>query len=255
MAFEYDLSVSIGTSKSHVVTSIIPNIERTLTSLIFPHLIVDCAPVGADTSVYSDVIGLETKPSDSLTDEACEQVATGDICYRVHSEMTVYVDNTGSDVETVIWLAVNREIDNMSGESFAQIDPSITNIVVGFFSWVRPTSPLAANQDYPDRINMLERFGSAGKGHPVARFFQGIYDNKVLFWCLIVGLIILIITTISCLVYHTIRLRKEGKTLSMGCQECCAKYKENWAKCGAKCTEWKDYCISGCGCCNKNGKK
>lgn len=257
VAFEYDLHVEGGNPKNKIVTGVLPDIEKFIATDISPFLIAECAPPEADTSTYADIVGIETLPKDVITADSCQSASSlNQECFRVHSEMTFYVSETGRDVETVVWLAVLRSITNQDPASWAVINPMIRNVKVDETSWVEPQAPGAQLQDEVDRINILEATeGLEGEGRGgILGFFDSIYNNKVLFWWLIAGISVFVLILIVAFLVFWYKTHKEGKTLSEGCAGCCDNCKVNCTSCWDKCKLNCQKCTDTVCCCFKSNK-
>ena len=252
VAYEYDLHVTKDTKQNVITTEILPAVKNTLVTFVTPLLIVECAPLGADTSAFADVVGIETQPKDKiLATDGCKSPASdSQDCYRIHSEFTIYVSDTGTDVETVVWLAILQFFTIQDASTMVLIHPDLKNLAVDGTSWVAPTSPSAAFQPNVPKINLLEATeGLRGKGRGgILGFFDSIYNNKVLFWWLIGGISFVVVVLLVVLFYYWYKLHKEGKTLSEGCKEGCDA-------CKGKCDGCKGKCDDCCGkvknCCRQ----
>lgn len=262
VAHEYDLHVAVGTPRQVVVTKVLPAVENAIVNDIVPFLIAACAPPDTNTSAYVDIVGIETVPRDTITKEECQSPSTsGQDCYRIHSELSVYVKRTGRDVETLVWLGVLRFHALQDSDSYAAIHPAIQNIDVDSTSWVAPLNPDAEDQKPVPRINILEALNRRGQRGGILGFFDSIYNNKVLFWWLVGGIGFAVLVLFSYLIYVWWQARKEGKTFTEGCKANCAGCKAKCASCKADCCgpnccekfnqRFKDCCQSIFFCCKK----
>lgn len=103
VAFTYEVTVKAGTQQAVVKSTIIPTVERAFAAKGAQRLIVACAPAGTDTSKYSNIMGIDLDPRDTLMGPCNPKKAN---CYTVHSEATIYTRKTNKAAAQTFLIAM-----------------------------------------------------------------------------------------------------------------------------------------------------
>ena len=92
VAFSYDITVQADITRKDVNTIILA-IEKAFATRSAQRLIVACSPEGTDTSKFSNIVGMNLDPNDSIA-RVC---STGEAnCYTVHSQVTLYTKSSNN---------------------------------------------------------------------------------------------------------------------------------------------------------------
>ena len=112
VALTYDITVKEGTTKNDVESTILPSIEKAFATKSAERLIVACAPAGTDTSKFSNVVGINLNPKDSIARVCSTSKAN---CYVVNSQVTLYTKSSNIGAAEAYQLAIEGLVSSKAG--------------------------------------------------------------------------------------------------------------------------------------------
>ena len=125
VALTYDVTVKAGTTRNVVNSTILPAIEKAFAAKSAPNLIVACAPAGKNTSRYSDIVGIDLDPRDSIVGACSSRIAS---CYTVHSEVILFTKSTNKGVSQTYLLVIATLMLNKTLVTGGVVNPAIVSL-------------------------------------------------------------------------------------------------------------------------------
>ena len=156
IAFTYDLTVKAGTAKNVVTSTIIPALEKAFAVKSSQRLIVACAPKGTDTSKFSNIVGMDLNPKDSIV-RPCPGKQN---CFTVHSQSTLFTKSSNKGAAQTFLLAIQgllpskADVPNVAIVSLGNLKNTVPKA-----SGLRTSPPAAAPEPttLQEKIDLLRR--------------------------------------------------------------------------------------------------
>jgi hypothetical protein len=112
VALTYDITVKAGTTRKDVESTILPSIEKAFATKSAERLIVACAPAGTDTSKFSNIVGMNLNPKDSIARVCSTSKAN---CYIVDSQVTLYTKSSNIGAAEAYLSAIEELLSSKGG--------------------------------------------------------------------------------------------------------------------------------------------